>query len=137
MNPLSDHELMEQFERATLPLDCFHHREHVRVAYLYLTRGPLLEALQAFSIALRRFATTHGKSKLYHETITWAYMFLIHERMSRTGRTQGWEDFARDNSDLLIWKNGVLSRLYREETLASDLARERFILPDKCADPGV
>src|SRR6266852_3299514 len=90
-----------------------------------------LEALHAFSSALQRFAAAHGKSKLYHETITWAYIFLIRERMARAARTQNWEEFAEDNPDLLTWKGGVLDRFYREETLRSDLARGIFIFPDK------
>jgi hypothetical protein len=132
---LTDRELMEQFERATLPLECFRHREHVRVAFLYLAERPVLKALQAFSSALRRFAAAHGKSKLYHETITWAYIFLIRERLARAGRAMSWEEFATDNADLLTWKDGVLTRFYREETLTSDLAREIFVFPDKYVDP--
>jgi hypothetical protein len=128
---LTDHELMEQFERATLPLECFHHREHVRVAFLYLTEYSVLDALHAFSRALQRFAAAHGKSRLYHETITWAYIFLIRERLAQSGKAQRWEEFAKDNADLLTWKDGVLTRFYREETLRSDLAREIFVLPDK------
>jgi hypothetical protein len=128
---MTDQELMEQFERATLPIECFRHSEHVRVAFLYLRKYPVLEALPVFSSALQRFAAAHGKSTLYHETITWAYIFLIQERMARTGRTQTWEEFARDNPDLLKWKDGVLTRFYREETLRSDLAREIFVFPDR------
>ena len=36
---------------------------------------------------------------------------------------QGWEEFARNNPDLLTWKDGILTRYYRAETLASDLAK--------------
>ena len=36
------------------------------------------------------------------------------------------------NPDLLVWKDGILSRYYREATLKSDLARRVFVLPDKC-----
>ena len=127
---LTDHELLDQFERATLPLERFRHPDHVRVAFLYLYSLPTLEALQAFSQSLRRFASRHGKSKLYHETITWAYIFLIRERMARAGDTQTWEQFAKNNADLLTWKGGALARLYRDETLKSDLARSNFVLPD-------
>ncbi len=127
---MTDQELIEQFENGTLPNECFHHREHVRVAFLYLNRYPVLEALLAFSAALRKFAQTHGKPQLYHETITWAYIFLIKERMARSGKRQGWDDFARDNPDLLAWKDGILSRYYLPETLASDLARSVFVFPD-------
>ena len=127
---MTDEELMKQFEAGTLPSECFHHREHVRVAFLYLTRYPVLEALQAFSQALRRFAEVRGKSQLYHETITWAHIFLIRERMARSEKSQSWDEFAASNPDLLVWKNGILTRYYRAETLASDLARTVFILPD-------
>lgn len=134
---LADHELLDQFERATLPLECFRHAEHVRVAFLYLRERPVLEALQAFSTALQRFAAANGKSKLYHETITWAYIFLIRERLARTGKIQSWEEFAKDNTDLLSWKGGALTRFYREETLRSDLAKQIFVFPDKYVEPAL
>ena len=43
---------------------------------------PPLDALARFTAGLQRFATFHGHPGLYHETITWAYLFLIHERMA-------------------------------------------------------
>ena len=127
---MTDQELIEQFEDGTLPIEGFHHREHVRTAFLYLTKYPVLEALQIFSRTLRRFAEVRGKLQLYHQTITWAYIFLIQERMARAGSKQSWEEFARDNPDLLVWKDGILTRFYRTETLTSELARTVFLLPD-------
>ena len=127
---MTDQELIEQFEDGTLPIEGFHHREHVRTAFLYLTKYPVLEALQIFSRTLRRFAEARGKPQLYHQTITWAYIFLIQERMARAGSKQSWEEFARDNPDLLVWKDGILTRFYRSETLTSELARTVFLLPD-------
>jgi hypothetical protein len=128
---MTDQELIEQFENGTLPNECFHHREHVRTAFLYLTRYPVLEALQAFSRTLRSFAEARGKPQLYHETITWAYVFLIHERIAKTAEKQSWDEFAQDNPDLLIWKDGILARYYRPETLTSGLARTVFVFPDR------
>jgi len=127
---MTDQELIEQFEDGTLPIEGFHHREHVRTAFLYLTKYPVLEALQIFSRTLRSFAETRGKPQLYHQTITWAYIFLIQERMARAGSKQSWEEFARDNPDLLVWNDGILTRFYRSETLTSELARTVFLLPD-------
>ena len=48
------------------------------------------------------------------------------------GEAASWEEFARRNADLLIWRDGILSRYYRDSTLKSDLARKVFVLPDKC-----
>ena len=109
----------------------FHHADHVRLAFAYLSRYPVLHALERFAWALKRFATAHGKPELYHETITHAYFFLIRERMARCGRCE-WDEFARGNPDLLVWKGGILGRYYQETTLKSELARSVFVLPDKC-----
>jgi len=131
---MTGEELIEQFERSATPATSFHHADHVRLAFEYLCRYPALEALGKFSAALRRFATALGKAGLYHETITWAYLFLIRERMLRAGYNQTWEEFAADNSDLLTWERGkdsILARYYQPDTLASAAARAAFVLPDK------
>ena len=123
-------ELIQQFECGTTPATTFHHADHVRLAYEYLRVYSALDALERFSDALQRFATAQGKPQLYHETITWAYLLLIRERMARAGHARTWEEFAERNPDLLIWKGGVLTTLYRQETLDSELARHTFVLPD-------
>jgi hypothetical protein len=131
---MTGEELIRQFEDGATPADTFHHADHVRLAFEYLRRSPALEALEKFSAALKRFAADQGKATRYHETITWAYLLLIRERMARAGGTQTWEEFAVRNPDLLIWKGGVLASLYRQETLDSDLARRTFVLPDRACD---
>jgi hypothetical protein len=128
---MTDAELLAQFENCTLPNSCFHHQEHLRLAFLYLCEYPVLQVLPRFSTALTRFATAIGKPGLYNETITWAFILLIRERMARAGRAQTWSEFAACNPDLLNWKDNVLKKYYREETLASDLAKSTFIFPDK------
>ncbi len=124
-------QLIEQFECGTTPAATFHHADHVRLGYEYLCRYAALEALEKFSAALKRFAAAQGKAQLYHETITWAYLLLIHERMTRAGRVQTWEEFAECNADLLVWKGGVLAALYWQKTLDSEFARHTFVLPDR------
>jgi hypothetical protein len=131
MTAMTEQELIAQFESGSLPPTAFHHADHVRMAFAYLRQYPLLQALERFSAALKLFAKAQGKDNLYHETITWAYLVLIHERISRAGQVQSWEEFAEANPDLLMWKNGILKRYYAEETLQSDLAKRVFIFPDK------
>jgi hypothetical protein len=127
---LTNEALISEFEQGRAPGE-FHHADHVRMAFAYVVQFPFLEAVEKFSAALKRFAQSKGKPNLYHETITWAYLLLIRERIARTGRTPKWEEFAERNSDLLIWKGGVLATLYRQETLDSELARHSFVLPDR------
>jgi len=131
---MTSQEIIKEFERGQAPCGSFHHSDHIRVAFAYLSQYSVLEALQKFCGALQRFAAAQGKPHLYHETITWAYLFLIRERMLRANCPQTWEEFAIANPDLLIWERetgGILAQYYQPETLASAIARAAFLLPDK------
>ena len=75
----------------------------MRLAWLYLGKYPALEALTRFVEGLKRFADVQGQPGLYHETITWAYLFLIHERIAKGADDETWDEFAARNPDLLGW----------------------------------
>lgn len=128
---MTDEQFIFEFEACTYPIERFRHREHVRLAWLYLRGADPLEAIARFAASLKRFAGFHGKDGLYHETITWAYLLLVRERMERAGSDQTWDEFASANDDLFAPANGALRRYYRDETLASPLARRVFLLPDR------
>jgi hypothetical protein len=129
---MTNHEIISRFESGNVPESGFHHADHVRLAFAYLRNYPVLPALEKFSAALKQFAEARGKTQLYNETITWAYIFLIAERIARSGEEKlDWDHFAEENPDLLVWKNGILTRYYEDATLTSDLARRTFVFPDK------
>ena len=129
----TDEELIAQFESGAIAPEAFHHADHVRMGFAYLRQYPVLVALDKFSSALKRFAAAHGKANLYHETITWAYLLLINERIARAGTPQNWEEFAEANPDLLTWKGEILDRFYSKDALKSEIARQVFVFPDKVA----
>jgi hypothetical protein len=122
---MNDRDFVAALESCSLPSEQFDHRAHVRLAWLYLTDQPLLEALPRFITSLKRYAGSLGASGKYHETITYAFVFLIHERMMGSAATT-FEEFAAANEDLF---GPILQSYYPKETLASPLARETFILP--------
>jgi len=119
------------FHDGTLDPGGFHHRDHVRLAFLVLRTEPLPRALETFTVGLRRLATAAGRPERYHETMTWALLLLINERLQGFGKARTWEAFASDHPELLEWPSPLLRSLYQEETLASDLARRTFVLPDR------
>jgi hypothetical protein len=126
---MNDRDFAAAVEACTLAGSEFHHADHVRLAWIYLRERPVLEAVERFTSTLRRFATHHGVPGKYHETITWAYVLLIHERMQRaSGAT--WGEFKAANADLFAWKPSILEQYYSADTLRSELARRVFILPD-------
>ncbi len=132
---MTDDRLIADFENGGLTHETFRHADLVRVAFLYLCRFPALAALRRFSQGLQRLTAAGGQPHLYHETITWAFVFLIRERMERwlqdTGRPPSWDEFAAANADLLCRREHVLQTYYLDQTLVSELGRRIFILPDR------
>lgn len=128
---MTDEEFIEQFENCSYPAELFTHSQHVKLAWLYLRMYEPVEALKRFMQSLKRFAASLGKTNLYHETITWAYIFLIHERMA-VSQGANWEEFVCQNSDLFDWKDNILKKYYCDDTLQSEHARRLFVFPDKC-----
>src|ERR1035438_3010409 len=128
---VTDDQFLAAFENCRIRGEHFHHADHVRMGFLYLCRFPAPEALRRFSDGLMNFAAANGKAALYHETITWAFLLLIRERVARwcqqNERQPSWDDFAGDNLDLLNWKNNILRKYYRDETLASEFAKRTFV----------
>ena len=126
---MNQQELFDRFVDASLPGNQFHHQQHVQVAWLFVQKYGMPGALGEFSDAIKRFADANGKTGLYHETITWAFLLLISERHARNPAAT-WQEFEAANTDLLVWKPSILERYYSKELLASDLARRTFLMPD-------
>lgn len=117
-------------QKSDAPGGLFRHTEHVKLTWLYLRKYPLLETVAKVSEALKMFADANGAAHLYNETLTWAYIFLINERMARLGAEHTWEEFFAAHPDLFNWNENILKTYYREETLNSELAKRVFIFPD-------
>jgi hypothetical protein len=125
----ADLEFLDAFERRAVGAGDFHHADHVRLAWIYLRHYGGIGALERFTAALRRFAAHNGAPGRYHETITWAYLFLLRERMERD-EPRDWQSFRATHRDLLQWRPSILERYYTPETLGSELARKAFVMPD-------
>ena len=127
-------ELIAALEACTIAPAEFTHRAHMQVGFDYLQRDGYAGALASMPNALRRFAAHHGKHGLYHETVTVAFLTLIHERMAgdlialrcEVGDLE-WESFAGRHADLFT--SDLLGRYYSKDTLRSELARRCFVLP--------
>lgn len=124
---MTDNAFLSSFEDTSIAPESFDHRAHIRAAYIYLTRYPFLEACIAMRDSLKRFAEHIGKGGLYHETITVAFMSILHQRMTQAPGMQ-WQVLIAANLDLL--ERNLLQRHYRPETLNSSIARQQFVLAD-------
>ena len=123
---MTDGEFLSALEACTLPASAFHHADHVRAAYLYLTRAGFVGGMARMTAALRRYTAAQGAAERYHETITVAFLALVNQRLHERGDGGGWEGFRLGNPDLLD-KNFLL-RYYPPATLNSPSARQVFVL---------
>lgn len=128
---MTDDEFLTAFE--TRAIDALPHRAHIKVAYLYLRRYPLDEAVLKVRIGLQALAVAwnapvddleHG----YHETITEAWVRLVHLTLSNGGAAESADAFC-DRHPKLMQKNH-LHLFYSPERLKTWEAKRGFVEPD-------
>jgi hypothetical protein len=129
---IDDDEFLLRFEDCTWPLDQFHHREHVKVAYLYLRQFPLAEAIDRIRDGLKRYQAAHqvpdAIDQGYHETMTQAWMRLVHFIMCEHSPAETADEFFDAHPEL--WQMKVLRFFYSRERIMSPEAKANFVEPD-------
>ncbi len=123
---------LEQFESVAFEPGEFDHEAHVYVAWSYLQRHELLEAIRLYRSGLQKIVKGFGAESKYHETITWFYMVSISERMTGDA-ARCWHSFRQLNPELFTRNPGWVGRHYSAERLAGPRARHQFVLPDLVA----
>lgn len=136
---MTDDELLQRFESLTLPLEHWRHREHLRIAYLYLTRHDFETAAMKIRRGIQAHNAAHGIAQTptsgYHETQTMLWAHLVAANLAEYGPADGSEDFLDFHTQLAAVK---LHRLYySKERFMSAEARMRFVAPDLGALPAV
>src|SRR5204863_519833 len=86
---MTDGEFLAAFEAATWPREQWHHREHIKIAYLYLLRHPLDEAAARVRAGIKAFnaakSIPESPASGYHETMTQAWLRLVHLTLCEYG----------------------------------------------------
>lgn len=125
---LNDQEFVRAFEACELSNESFHHRDHIRLAWIYLQRYGEREAGQHMARAIRTFAVHHGKSDKYHETITLAWLRLVANAMRRVPREASFNQLTIASPELLDKR--TIGRFYSTAALASQATRTFWVEPD-------
>jgi hypothetical protein len=132
-----DETFLTQFEAGTWPLESMHHREHVRLAYLYLCRYPFDAATANIRASIKAFNAAHnvpeGLDRGYHETMTQAWMYLVHCTLEEFGRAESSDAFVDKHTQLLS-KRALLFFYSKDHIMSAD-AKQRFVEPDLSALP--
>ena|ERR1700733_6501233 len=132
---MDDDELLAQFQACTLPFAQWTHRCHVKVAYLYLRRYPLAEALVRIRDGIKAYNAANNvpenATSGYNETTTHALLHLIAAVMQAYGQT--FPTTSADNfydTHPQFGSKHVLRFLYSPQRRMHPQVKTTFIEPD-------
>ena len=125
---MNDQEFLEGFEECSIPPEQWSHEAYLRMAWLYLTRHPLDQALEKICSGIRRYnMAVAGSTDQYHHTVTVAFSRLVAARLTSAG---DYAAFKAAKPDLYASHPPALARFYSEEHLFSDQAKREWQDPD-------
>ena len=124
----SDEDFLRAFEDLSFPADQFHHREHIRVAWLYLKSSDATRAAEHMAAGILRFANHHGAKQKYHHTLTLAWMRLVSAAFVETPEGHNFPQFLVEHAELP--DKDLLKKYYSPELLQTSAARESWVEPD-------
>jgi hypothetical protein len=127
-----DDKFLEQFESKTLPLEEWHHKQHIKVAYLYLRKFPFDKAMERMREGVKAFNAAKGTPEVldrgYHETMTQAWLRLVYFTLCEYGAAESAEAFYERSPQLTEKK--ILRFFYTKELFMSWQAKKEFVEPD-------
>ena len=124
----SDEDFLRAFEDLSFPANQFRHREHIRVAWLYLKSSDATRAAERMSTGIRRFANHHGATQKYHHTLTLAWMRLVAAALVETPEGHNFTQFFVEHPEL--GEKELLKKYYSSDLLQAKGARESWVDPD-------
>lgn len=124
----TDEEFLEAFESLRIPNEMFHHREHIRLAWIYSREYPQEQAVARMVQGIQAFAKHHGAAAKYHHTITVAWMRLVRHAVREGLQALDFNTFAAAHPHLFHPR--LLEYYYSKARLQSDAARHDWLDPD-------
>lgn len=127
-----DDVFIQQFESCTFPFDQWHHRAHVKLAYLYAVRFGHDVAAKKLRAGIRAYNAANNVQDMptsgYHETMTMAWLHVIHATIQVYGQRATADEFFDFHPQL--GQKKILRLFYSPELFMSPEAKREFVEPD-------
>ena len=123
----ADEQFLAAFEAGKIANQDFHHRDHLRLAWIQIRRLGLEQASDAVTGGIRRFAAHHGHANRYHETMTRFWVRVVGMGINRH-TTLAFDDLLAAEPHLL--DKNLPYRHWSRERMGSDEARRHWVEPD-------
>jgi hypothetical protein len=129
---MNDALFQQAFEATTFPAENWHHREHVKIAYIYLRTFPFDEALNCVRAGIQALNASQNvpdePGRGYHETMTQAWLRIVHCMLCEFGPSETADVFVDTHAQLLSKR--ALLLFYSRDKLLSAEAKRTFVEPD-------
>ena len=126
----SDLTYLDDFNKLLISPDSFHHREHLRIAYVLICKCEVNKARSILRKGIKAFLNHSGvDGSKYHETLTFAWILAIYHFMNISDDSCSFKEFITNNSILL--DKDIMNSHYSRSVLMSEQARQKFIKPDR------
>jgi hypothetical protein len=138
---MDDSEFLQAFEAAAIPGERWAHRDHVRMAFLYLRDHSFAQALARIRSGIRALNRANGgrdtPTSGYHETVTVAWARVVAAAIAASGTDP---DALRDSAAFIalhpqLLAKDLLRAHYSRNLIMSPEARASFVEPDLTALP--
>jgi hypothetical protein len=127
-----DQTFLQEFEAQRWPLDQWHHRDHLKLAYLYLRRYPFDDAAARIRDAIKAHNAAHqipdSPTSGYHETMTQAWLRLVDLVLREYGPAANADTFLDEHPELSEKK--TLRLFYSRQRFMWPEAKTSFVEPD-------
>ncbi len=129
---MTDAQFQEAFETQRIAADQWRHRDHIRIAYLYLLAGSFDQAAQQLRTGIQALNASHGLvetlTRGYHETTTIAWLRLVQTVLEEFGPAADGDAFCDAHPELSQSK--ILRLFYTKDAILSPRAKAEFVEPD-------
>ena len=122
-----DEQFLAAFDAGEIASQSFHHRDHLRLAWVQILRLGLDDATEYVTVAIQHFAAHHGQANRYHDTMTRFWVRAVslgidqHPELSFEGLLAAESHLLDKNLPFFHWSR---------ERMGSEEARRRWVEPD-------
>jgi LDH2 family malate/lactate/ureidoglycolate dehydrogenase len=128
----ADSTFLQQILTGELPLDQWHHRQHVRLAYLQLVQNPFAQAVSSTRRCIKAYNAAKNipetPDRGYNETLTFAWLQIIQSVIEDYGQADDSESFYENNRQL--HNPDSIYLFYSRQLLLGNQAKTHFVEPD-------
>jgi hypothetical protein len=122
-----DDAFVAAFQSGQIANQNFHHRDHLRLAWVQIRRLGLERASEVVTSGIRYFATKHGSGDRYNDTMTRFWLRVVGIGLSRHPELTFDELLAAEPH---LLDKGLPFKHWSRATMASDSARRQWVEPD-------